>query len=407
MTYKFSLRLAFLAKVLGIAYLFSVPVSGYLGWLGYGVGYHFFKISFFLNFLFLSIFILRFPLSNFRLILSVFIFLCLSIVGSIIYNEYLSVGPFFAHLFLFLVIIIGFGSPSGVYMVLGRPEIKFDRYFKFNAWLLFLFFVFYFLSFKLGIIPYWGLSSVLPLVLPFFLVRDNRFYILLTLAACLLSGKRSIILICVLQIIFYYSVMLKGSIVKKIYLLSLVLVLLTIVVAFFPSMFVRFGALFANDGPIDYSAITSGRFDEIVIFYEKFSSDWLGSLFGFGLGSSVNVDYAFGSSRALHYSHFSPFGIMLIGGIFLAVFVYSIFLINLILALKLYFRSRSKLLGYLILCGCYLLVMSFSGPALFNDVVFWLIFGFLVFCNFNKRFDPDFEPGSRVRRCGSTVKLVH
>ena len=366
--------------------MFSVPVSGYLGWLGYSFSYHFFKLSFFLNILLLAYFASKYSLSCLSLSAVVFFFLVLSTVGSIVNVEGILLGPFFSHLLFFAVIFVGLGSASATYKTLWRESSQFDFYFKANIWFLFVFFVFYFYSFRSGLIPYWGMSSALPLILPFFLLKKNWFYILLTLVVCLLSGKRSIIIISVLQLLFFYFFMLRAAFLKKCGLIIVSLVLCFGLALAFPDMFVRFQASSSDGGGIDYSALTSGRVDEMVIFFEKFSGDIVGALLGFGLGANVLVDYSFGSSRILHYSHFSPLGIMLVGGLLFAVFIYFTFMVNLYLAFRLFLRTGSNLVAYLVLCGIYLFITSLSGPALFNDVLFWLVLGLLVFCNFSRTF---------------------
>ncbi|MEC9040534.1 MAG: hypothetical protein VX787_13525 [Pseudomonadota bacterium] len=386
MNTDFKINHLLLAKVLGSVYLFSVPISGYLGWLGYSFGYHVFKISFFLNILLFAYFIFKSSLSCLSLISVVFFFLLLSMADSIVNLEDILFGPFFSHLLFFVVIVVGLGSASATYKTLWRDVSQFDSYFKANIWFLFLFFVFYFYSFRSGLIPYWGMSSALPLVLPFFLLRKSWFYVLLTLLVCVLSGKRSIIIIAIIQLLFFYFFMLKAPFLKRSGMIIVFLILCFGLTLAFPDIFARFKGFSFDGGPLDYSALTSGRFDEMVVFFEKFSGDMLGAVLGFGLGANVLVDYSFGSSRTLHYSHFSPFGIILVGGFLFAVFIYLTFIVNLYLAFRLFLKTRSDLLAYLVLCGIYFFITSLSGPALFNDVLFWLVLGLLVFCNFNRTF---------------------
>ena len=382
-----------LAKLLGTVYLLSVPVSGYFGWLGYSFSYHFFKFSFFLNILLLAYFASKYSLSCLSLSAVVFFFLVLSTVGSIVNVEGVLLGPFFSHLLFFVVIFVGLGSASATYKILRRDVRKFDNYFKINIWLLFLFFVFYFYSFRSGMIPYWGMSSALPLILPFFLLRRNWFYVFLTVLVCLLSGKRSIIIISIIQLLFFYFFMLKTPFFKKSVIAITSLIFCFVLTLMFPEMFVRFEGFSVDGGTVDYSALTSGRFDEVLVFFEKFSGDMVGAVLGFGLGANVIVDYSFGSSRVLHYSHFSPFGIALVGGFLFSIFIYLTFTVNLYLAFRLFLKTRSYLLAYLVLCGIYYFITSLSGPALFNDVLFWLVLGLLVFCNFNRTFAYHLSAG--------------
>lgn len=281
----FKINHLLLAKFLGSVYLFSVPVSGYFGWLGYSFSYHFFKFPFFLNILLLAYFVSKHSLSCLSLISVVFLFLLLSMVGSIANVEGILLGPFFSHLLFFVVIFVGLGSASATYKILRRDIRQFDIYFKINIWLLFLFFVLYFYSFRLGLIPYWGMSSALPLILPFFLLRRSWFYVFLTLLVCLLSGKRSIILILIIQLLFFYFFMLRAPFFKKSVIVIASLFFFLGLALVFPDMFVRFEGFSLDGGTVDYSALTSGRFDEVVVFFEKFSGDMVGAVFGFGLGA--------------------------------------------------------------------------------------------------------------------------
>ena len=359
-------------------YVLSVPVSGVVGWLGYPIGYHLFKFSFVLNFIFLLLFFAAKGSGNSYWFLMFLVSAVLSLVVSI-YSGNLELSFFMSHVYFYMIASIGVAAGGRFYTYYGLKFIEADFFYKSAIGVLFIFFVFYYMLYVYGYIPYWGLSSVLPLLLPYFLINKRYFLIFLTLIIVVLSGKRSILLITLVQFFLYYLFFGNVRWVRVFMPISL-LVLIVSLWFMYPNLFVRFGVFFDSDiGMSERVALmSSGRSDEILIFWDYFSNNHKTLVFGDGLGANLSVEYFNGNVKVLHYSHFSPFGLLLVGGIPLLITCYGPMVL---LGVRLAYRSiikKEKHIIWAALILLYFIVVSLLGPAMFNDII---CFSFLIIDN--------------------------
>ena len=359
-------------------YVLSVPISGVLGWMGYPMGYHLFKVSFISLFIFFSIFVTLRGGGNPYWVLAIIISCLSSLFISTLSFPDVNIHFFFSHLYFYLVAAIGVAAGGGVYSRYGVCFLSSDKFYKRISRLLLLFFIIYYCLYLYGAIPYWGLSSVVPLLLPFFLVNKQHSYVFCLLMVVVLSGKRSILLIILMQFLLYY---LFFSDVKwlKLFMPTVLISALSALWLVYPDFFIRFQGFVESDISFGdrVALLSSGRTDEILIFWNYFSNNPHTLMFGDGFGANLIVEYFNGTVRTLHYSHFSPFGLLLLGGIPLAIICYLPILFMITKLLYRSYRSKAKhfFWGFLVLF--YLAIVSLMGPAMFNDIIFWFYLGFI------------------------------
>jgi hypothetical protein len=359
-------------------YVMSVPTSGVLGWMGYPMGYHLFKVSFVSLFIFFSIFVMLRGGGNSYWVLAIVISCSSSFFMSMLSFSDINIHFYLSHLYFYFVAAFGLAAGGVFYTRYGVYVLSSDKFYKRTSRLLLLFFIIYYCLYFYGAIPYWGLSSVVPLLLPFFLVNKQHTYVFCLLLVVILSGKRSILLITLMQFLLYY--LLFGSVKwLKLFMPAVLIFALFTLWLLYPDFFIRFQGIVASDLSFGerVALLSSGRTDEILIFWNYFSNNPHTLIFGDGLGANLIVEYFNGTVRTLHYSHFSPFGLLLLGGIPLAIICY--FPIFFMITKLLYRSHRSKgkhfFWGFLVLF--YLAVVSLIGPAMFNDIIFWFYLGFI------------------------------
>ena len=363
--------------------LLGTPISLTLGHTHIsGVFFHFFKIPFVLTFLVILTFSLRYGIKkNIVTYLFLLIFPMFFFIG--LYSNEISKASF-SHFYGFLMPILAssFGQFFAQHADKEDLEQFFSRMKKAFKWF-FVIISLYFMLYMVGIVKYLGMSSMSNYYTAYFLMIGDLKLTFLSLIAAILTGKRTVLILCfVIVVIFYFfkkkgrgSRLLKYS--KTAFMVLGVAVLLTI--AFKLGLLNRFDSLLTLDLSDERSmyVASGGRVFEIATIWSHIENSDL-FLTGGGMGETYIIPFCMNNldeTRVLHYSHMSPLYLTLVYGIPFSLITYSYLFYYFVISLN-KFSSN-----FFFLVFSSLLLASFSGSILFVDVKFWIFLGVVIGIN--------------------------
>ncbi len=240
--------------------------------------------------------------------------------------------------------------------------------------------IIYYVFYKIEIINYFGVSSNLFTFFAFTLARGDVFGSVLAVIFTFFSGKRTVLLAICITLVFYLYFIRKKDLPYakvrqhvKLYKASiLIFIVLLSILAAKLGMLDRFISIINVDfsNPDSLYVATSGRSFEAEHLFASISKNpllwWTGG--GFGVYFTMPIGLHETETFNLHYSHFSPFYIVMVYGIPLAVIYYGILVSYL-------FRARKFVHNPFVLLAFTGFALSFAGCNLLVDINFWCCFG--------------------------------
>ena len=347
----------------------------------YSIFSNFFKFPFLLTFI--SSFIIVIKTFKYRLTIIELLLIFFGLVG-ILKGILLSQFNYYyiSHCYSFMLAIFGFRA--GRVFDIKEFINKFMKYKNLIIVVLFLFSIFYFIFYRIGIINYWGVSSNLGLIL-IILVSLNLKGRLITVLSIFLLGKRTIILTSLITYFLAQKAKFKN-------------IFYSIIISFsFFILALRFGLLkrfimpielFINNGAenldfqnflsnVPLNILFSGRLYEIDYVIKRFSnfSDWV---FGIGFGGQYESPVSLFMQNEMFFKHYSHFSLLSISMIYGFVFSTIIYVIGILLILKLAFeKNLNKEWRVVYLCFTFIFIASFAGATAMVDSKFWILFGLI------------------------------
>jgi hypothetical protein len=296
-----------------------------------------------------------------------------------------------AHLFPLVLPIIGLSY--GYYIA--KNNSYFFEYFHskliISGVVLTLTAVLYFYLNKIGLISYFGAGALVAYPIFYCFAKKKYGWVLVFLFAAILTGKRSV-LIAVLVVLFLSFITSYNFFqLKKFCVFILISIFLFMIAAiynysnnngFYLGSFNRYMTIldiFVNLDleHIDFNkidTITSGRLFDALAAYDAVSGDFLSLLFGRGVGATFSVMYSFSDTlHVTHYSHFTPFAYLFLGGIFLMIPVYFK------LCSLLFFSIFSAKNFYTMLFMYYFIMGIIGGAIFFTDPFVWFVTGVVLY----------------------------
>lgn len=355
------------------------PLGATLGHMHVGViFFSAFKIPFILTFLIAITFALKFGLKlNGISLMFLFMFPFFLIVG--VSDNGVS-GVSLSHLYGFImpVVAASFGQYYAQYSSFN------SRYYlyilmKRSFFILFGIIVLYFVLYKLGIVKYFGMSTLTAYFVAFFLSVNKVVAAISAVVATLFTGKRTVLLGCLIILLVYLMFSKKvgrggGSTIVKVMLLLLMLIVGYIAMKY--ELLNRFKHVFEldiNDARSLFLA-TGGRSLEIIALVEHVAKNslWFS---GGGIGETYLVPRNLSDSgefMRMHYSHMSPLYLVLVYGLPFAIALYSYLFYLLVKG------GRRLCRNFFFLVFVMLFATSFAGSVLFVDVKFWIFTGAII-----------------------------
>lgn len=248
--------------------------------------------------------------------------------------------------------------------------------------------LYYYLN-TIGVIPYFGAGTLIAYPVFYCILKKKYIWLFLFLIATVLMGKRSVLIAITLVALIYLIMQIKFSFRYLLY-----------PILFVPFLYVMF--YFLYDGFADIEAgimnrylnlwhvvvdfdidnidlnkldmVTSGRIFDALAAYNAVEGSFITLFFGRGLGATFEVMYSFSdATHVTHYSHFTPFAYLFLGGFLLMVPVYikliSLFLFSI-------FNTRCL---YSMLFIYYFVMGIIGGAIFFTDPFVWFVTGVVLY----------------------------
>ena len=295
---------------------------------------------------------------------------------------------FYTSFYLYLMIVIGIESGRKIYLEAIDPKEYTPSKFtvKFIYIVIQVLIVIYFLLYTTGLITYFGMGLQLYVISPFFknnILKKQSYIIFLSL----LTGKRSTLIILLIQLIAIIKEKVKFQKTRLILILSF-FVLSVSVVKNNTTLLDRFDVfseysdsdltdLDNEESKFALSAISGGRSQEVFSFFISDLNTNLNMLIGGPSTSSFIVDNILnGETYKHHYFHFSPMNYLKHFGI---IFGLILILTQLKIFYKLFINYNQIDLISSLFIGYF--IAMFFGAIVVIDVLFWFSFGYsLEFC---------------------------
>ncbi len=289
-------------------------------------------------------------------------------------------GPFISHLFATVTPVAAISAGVGFARNYGPEQRRFlRRVLQAGVWLsLMNVGIYLYLHLVTGSVVYFGFGSHLGFLVAYLLI-DRRFgTYLLGLAAVVLSGKRSTTIVYVLVSAVYAAPTSMRRLARVPRLRIVALVAALAIAGGFAAQYLyrvnyfrRFETTLKFDLRDERSMFlaTSGRWHEVIGVGRALNEHPIHWILGKGMGAQYTVEPL--EKREIeirHYSHFSPFGYLLVFGSLFTVLLYAGMLRTLIRKRR--YRSRFFYLGWLSLFAA-----SFFGATLFVDPKVWFLYG--------------------------------
>jgi hypothetical protein len=313
------------------------------------------------------------PLTFFFLGFSILSFFYGVLVGNSIDNK------FFSHIYFASIPILG---ASFGYHFARLYEEKFRSFFlkiiNISFYITcFILLIYFYLHFITGSVAYWGFGTDMHLLIPFILLQGKYSAVLVGIIFVVLSGKRATLLNVILELMMYFSYMLRSlrikSLPKTIFITSVFIACFTF--AYSLGAFSRFEASLQFDLNDEDAMLyaTSGRWQEITGIIEHHNAKperWiLGSGFGGRYEWFIPLDNYL---EMKHYAHFAPFAYIFLFGVPFTVLLYSFFIFYII-------KGRDYLANPFMIVFVVGVFSSFFGANLFVDIKIWIFFGVVQF----------------------------
>lgn len=225
---------------------------------------------------------------------------------------------------------------------------------------------------------YFGLQVTIALLpLAYGLVSRKNLYVILSLLAIVLAGKRGTMGAAIVMILVAVVIERRTELVVRSVLAAAVLfvtIYLSIIFDFMPDQVLNRFSEFTGGGDFDINRATAGRFYEIDAALAEFGRNKWILIVGKGLGASYEIDYAADSTV-----HLSPLSMILRYGIPLTLMFYG-FLASIVLwGLRQRMTAQAGGMGVkimlLVLVGEF--VFSFSAFTLMQSYLLWISYCYL------------------------------
>lgn len=283
------------------------------------------------------------------------------------------------------ILAINFGYLIAKY----HPQVLYDIYSgSFNLGLILSgIIIFYFFLYQLGLISYFGASSLIFIPIFWAFLERKWAAFLFFIFILLLTGKRSSTLAVAAVLI---CSLLSNLNIKQIFIVlgltSIIPIIFGSTSDLMPNLFQRYDPLIEalnwNQIRLDgFSSIdlqlldlaTSGRINDFVGAANALNENTIFWIFGKGIGGTFEVAIANADPWVTHYSHFTPMSYMFLGGSLMLFIVYGKLLSLLLFSL----RTINSFYSMLFL---YWFIMSLIGGAIyFTDPFIWLFVGVLIY----------------------------
>jgi hypothetical protein len=239
----------------------------------------------------------------------------------------------------------------------------------------------YYFLFTIGRITYFGLGVQLYLLLPI-VYKYGLLWPVFIFFISLLTGKRSMLIILLLQFLNIKKVSFIKSLPKFLFSL-LFLITMVLFLYSYTNIFARFENIVNFDFSIlndlysqnTQSALfiaTSGRSQEIFSYFDSELINLTNLIIGSPFGSIYIVESILDQTSFVHhYFHFSPFNFLKIFGVILSVYLMYNFI-------KIFFNlfRPSVQNNFITLLFSGYFVSMFFGSIVMIDVLFWFSFGY-------------------------------
>lgn len=225
---------------------------------------------------------------------------------------------------------------------------------------------------------YFGLQVTIALLpLAYGLVSRKNLYVILSLLAIVLAGKRGVMGAAIVMILAAIVIEKRtGLFVRSVLVAAMlfVAIYLSIILDLMPVQVLNRFSEFARGGDFDIDRATAGRFYEIDAALAEFGRNKWVLIVGKGLGASYEIDYAADSTV-----HLSPLSMILRFGIPLTIMFYVVLASMVIWGLRQRITAHMGGMGVkimlLVLIGE--LVFSFSAFTLMQSYLLWISYCYL------------------------------
>ena len=235
------------------------------------------------------------------------------------------------------------------------------------------FIVVYFLLVQVGLITYFGASTLITIPMVYALYKKKYQWVLFFMVIAFLTGKRTVILaIFVVLGVYFLWLGTRRPLTLILISISATILLYFMAINFSDLMiFNRFMPFFEED--VDWNLATSGRLNDVAAAIAAINqSDWFW-LVGKGIGATFSVENPWSDELwVTHYTHITPVSYVFLGGLLLAIPIY-------IRLFSLFFFAAKTAGNFYSLLFIYYFVVSFSGAILFTDPFFWVIAGIVFY----------------------------
>lgn len=344
---------------------------------------HFFKLIFLgqiFIFVFNSVFFLRTDFNKWTgIFIAMFLIGCL---GGITFNQ--MDGYFLRHLYGWVVAFFGFSFGAKSSHLIENIIKKHIRVIYVFFTILILELLVYFVSYKYGILSYFGMSTLISYYSLLFFSKNHYLLFLISIVGAVLSGKRVVIVgvAAVVGLVFTArGVCIESTFanVKRRPLFSFLFLVGFLVSLYMASKFGAFSRLQLIFNPDSYASVrslyivTSGRSAEFIAQLKGLLLSPMSFFLGGGWGTYFVEHLGELGERGAwykHYSHFSPFYMVLVYGVPFTIFIYVNFI-------SLFWSKISKHNSFVFQVAFFGFITSFFGSTVYVDPKFWFFLGAL------------------------------
>lgn len=207
-------------------------------------------------------------------------------------------------------------------------ELYLNKIFKITTWVSFIISLLYILVKKTGDFnANSAIASSISIAFIYFMINDNKKYVILCLIAILLGNKRSVMLMAGFAFLYYIYLISRKNFYKIIKYSFVILILIFIVILIYTNtnLLDRFNVFLNINKNIELNdvlnLITSNRWIEVDRTIEMFNNYKVFWLIGSGFGTTLFIDFKY-----IHFIHFSPFSYVLIYGSLFSILMYYFFI---------------------------------------------------------------------------------
>ncbi len=313
------------------------------------------------------------PLTLIFLVFSVLSFFYGIFVGNKIDNKFIS------HIYFASIPVLG---ASFGYHFAGLYEEKLKPFFlriiniSFYVTCLILL-VYFYLHFISGSVAYWGFGTDMHLLIPFILLQGKFKAVFVGVIFVVLSGKRATLLNVILELVMYFSYMLRSITLKSIPKVILIagVFIAGFTISYSQGAFSRFESSLQFDLNDEDAMLyaTSGRWQEVTGIIEHHNTKPERWILGAGFGGRYEWFIPLDNYLEMkHYAHFAPFAYIFLFGIPFTILLYSFFIYYIV-------KAKHYLANPFMIVFVVGVFSSFFGANLFVDIKIWIFLGVVYF----------------------------